>query len=106
MDVGMPDIILRWLQYMSTFDLVIEYRPGKLHGNADGLSRPPIHDTECGSRACVCITASTSMEQEMEPYDGEPTLEPHPDIEPVKTKLIGVVTRSGRATSEAEPLAS
>ena len=42
MELGMPDVILRWLQYMSTFDVEVEYRPGKDHGNGDGLSRPPV----------------------------------------------------------------
>jgi hypothetical protein len=42
MEVGMPVVILRWLQYMSTFDIEVKYHPGPQHGNADGLSRPPV----------------------------------------------------------------
>jgi hypothetical protein len=31
----------RWITRMGRFDYVIEYRPGKRHGNADGVSRRP-----------------------------------------------------------------
>ena len=30
MEVGMPDVIHRWLQYMSTFDVKVEFRAGKM----------------------------------------------------------------------------
>ena len=30
--------VARWLQIIDTYDIKIEHRPGKLHGNADGLS--------------------------------------------------------------------
>jgi hypothetical protein len=33
--------LARWLEVLSRFDLDIEYRPGKKHQNADGLSRRP-----------------------------------------------------------------
>jgi hypothetical protein len=56
MEVGMPDVILRWLQYMSTFDIEVEYRPGAHHGNVDGLSRPP--PVDCGKRGCIIMHAS------------------------------------------------
>ena len=35
------DRTARWLETMSSFDFAIEYRPGKKHGNADGMSRCP-----------------------------------------------------------------
>ena len=38
--------LARWLQIITTYDLQIEHRPGKLHGNADGLSRRPCR--QCG----------------------------------------------------------
>lgn len=31
----------RWMDVLSTYDFNIEHRPGRLHGNADGLSRTP-----------------------------------------------------------------
>ena len=33
--------VARWLEFMGTYDFDIEHRPGKKHGNADGLSRRP-----------------------------------------------------------------
>ena len=30
----------RWLEKIAEYDLVIQHRPGRKHGNADGLSRP------------------------------------------------------------------
>jgi uncharacterized membrane protein len=29
----------RWMEELSQYDMVIKHRPGKNHGNADGLSR-------------------------------------------------------------------
>ena len=48
---SMPDVILRWLQYMTTFDVEVEYRAGALHGNADRLPRIPVHTYDCGCQA-------------------------------------------------------
>ena len=33
--------LARWLETLSEYDFTIEHRPGKRHGNADGLSRKP-----------------------------------------------------------------
>ncbi len=99
MEVGMPDVILRWLQYMSTFDVTVEYRAGKQHGNADGLSRPP-HEEDCVARGCVCRMAAANVEsaEDLED-DGEPDFESHPAIAPVESRLIAAVTRSGKNTA-------
>jgi hypothetical protein len=43
-------MLARWLASLSEYDLVIEHRPGKMHGNADALSRMPIRScprTDC-----------------------------------------------------------
>ena len=40
--------IARWIEVLSAFDFVVEYRAGKKHGNADGLSRCP------DPRRCQC----------------------------------------------------
>eukprot|EP00919_Chromeraceae_sp_WS-2016_P020731 GHVR01049220.1.p1 GENE.GHVR01049220.1~~GHVR01049220.1.p1 ORF type:complete len:101 (-),score=18.84 GHVR01049220.1:247-549(-) len=42
----------------------------------------------------------------MEPFDGEPEYDSHPDVPPVQTTLIAVVTRSGRETEQKESLAT
>ena len=41
--------VARWLEVLSTFSMTIEHRPGRLHGNADGLSRRPCDDSEINS---------------------------------------------------------
>ena len=39
----------RWLEDLSTFSMTTEQRPGRLHRNADGLSRKPCDDAERNS---------------------------------------------------------
>ena len=38
--------VARWLEQLAPYDLHIEHRPGRKHGNADGLSRRPCK--QCG----------------------------------------------------------
>lgn len=38
--------LARWLELLSAYDFSIEHRPGRLHGNADALSRRPC-EREC-----------------------------------------------------------
>lgn len=38
--------VARWLEVVSGFQMKIEHRPGRLHGNADGMSRLPCR--QCG----------------------------------------------------------
>ena len=33
-------ILARWLETLQEFQITIEHRPGKLHSNVDGMSRP------------------------------------------------------------------
>ncbi|KAK3086868.1 hypothetical protein FSP39_024642 [Pinctada imbricata] len=41
----------RWLEQLQAYDFRIEHRPGKSHGNADGLSRRPCNPCDyCGRR--------------------------------------------------------
>ena len=39
--------IARWLETLSSYQLTIEHRAGRSHGNADGLSRRPCSDLNC-----------------------------------------------------------
>ena len=48
-------MLARWLEELSQYDMVIQHRPGKKHGNADGLSQIP-DDTEF----CNCYKAGVS----------------------------------------------
>jgi hypothetical protein len=40
--------VARWIEILSAYDFEVEYRPGKQHSNADGMSRCP------NPRDCVC----------------------------------------------------
>ena len=57
--------VARWLQVLDTYDVTIEHRPGRLHGNADGLSRIPCRqcgrcdDTPDGADASPAVRAIT-----------------------------------------------
>jgi hypothetical protein len=86
METGRPDTIQRWVQHMLTYNLIVEYRPGKQHGNADGLSRPPEIDI-CGRRGCVCTIANMWRCWALESSDGEQDFESHPSIPPVEIKI-------------------
>ena len=44
-----PDQIYRWLLFLEQYDYKIEVRAGKLHTNADTLSRVP-----CSGKICIC----------------------------------------------------
>ena len=62
--------IARWIEALSSFTFSIEYRPGKLHGNADGMSRcpDPKHcecddDTKLKCGPCAkCIARTKDMD--------------------------------------------
>jgi transposase InsO family protein/predicted aspartyl protease len=42
--------IARWLEFLATYDMVVSHRPGKQHGNADGMSRRPCAPCDYCSR--------------------------------------------------------
>ena len=39
--------VARWLELLQSYDFFIDYRAGKQHGNADGMSRVPCHPMSC-----------------------------------------------------------
>ena len=39
--------VARWIEFLGNYQFEIEHRPGKYHGNADGLSRRPCEDLTC-----------------------------------------------------------
>ena len=43
--------VARWLEVLSSFSMAIEHRPGRLHGNADGMSRKPCTVTTSNSES-------------------------------------------------------
>ncbi len=66
--------IARWIEILSSFDFIIEYRPGKKHGNADALSRCPdpwdcqcqdidnLETLQCGPCAKCCKRSKDMVE--------------------------------------------
>ena len=47
--------VARWLEILAAYNFVIDYRPGKKHNNADGMSRRP-----CDPRTCSCPSEDDS----------------------------------------------
>ena len=59
--------LARWIDVLSTYDMDIVHRPGKLHQNADAMSRIPCH--QCGYREieedkAVVMTATEAVDKE------------------------------------------
>jgi len=50
--------LARWLEELAQFDIEIIHRPGKLHGNSDGMSRIPDTLIECD-----CYSAGAELEK-------------------------------------------
>ena len=68
--------LARWLEELATYDMTILHRPGKDHGNADGLSRIPsrsscncpsrpieVENLPCAERDQVCSYCSKAQER-------------------------------------------
>ncbi|MCG8045676.1 MAG: reverse transcriptase, partial [Candidatus Thiodiazotropha endolucinida] len=61
--------VARWIEFLSAFHMEIEHRPGRSHGNADGVSRIPCR--QCGQNEdeddqILChVTQVASSENEM-----------------------------------------
>ena len=46
-DIGPEGQVARWLEVLGTYNFDIEHRPGRYHGNCDGLSRRPCEREDC-----------------------------------------------------------
>eukprot|EP00117_Sycon_ciliatum_P034902 scpid20142/ scgid26552/ Retrovirus-related Pol polyprotein from transposon 17.6; Protease; Reverse transcriptase; Endonuclease len=55
-------IVARWLEFLSDFDYEVRYRKGKVHANADGLSRQ-VQDQRCGTTVPDEVIAVVSDER-------------------------------------------
>ena len=55
-------IFARWIETLAEFDYEIEHHPGRVHSNADGVSRPIC-------KQCVCKTFTTPWIDEFERAD-------------------------------------
>ncbi|MCG8033694.1 MAG: DDE-type integrase/transposase/recombinase, partial [Candidatus Thiodiazotropha taylori] len=66
--------VARWLEVLSSFSMTVEHRPGRLHGNADSLSRKPCNEKKTSEvkvgvlnsnaqeDTCLQITSPTSKD--------------------------------------------
>ena len=91
--------LARWLEIISEYDVHIVHRAGRIHGNADGLSRRPC--TQCGReedeasgdevQACILLTDSTVENERMKKLQGDDE-----DISPV----LAAKTTGERPTNE------
>ena len=59
------NLFARWISEIQGYDFDVIHRPGKLHGNADGLSRCPVKDD-----VFVMSTNSLLTQQEEDEYAG------------------------------------
>lgn len=55
-------ILARWVETLAEFDIQIEHRPGRLHSNVDGVSRP-------FCKQCTAKTVKTNWVDELERAD-------------------------------------
>ena len=65
--------VARWIEDLSAYDFQIEYRPGKSHGNADGMSRCP-NPQQCQCKEDIplkcgpcakCVTRGDTMKSSL-----------------------------------------
>lgn len=61
--------VARWLELLSSYEMQIEYRPGRLHKNADALSRRSCK--QCGRDCFVLEKESKHTVSYMEPKAAE-----------------------------------
>jgi len=54
--------IARWIEILSAFNFTVEYRPGKRHGNADGMSRVPSSDNSMQLACGPCTKCKKRVE--------------------------------------------
>ena len=92
--------LARWLEVLSSFDMKIEHRPGRLHGNADGLSRRPCK--QCG-RQEDCLKGDGVAQVQSQALDLKDAQEADDDIRRLKSWVDSGV-RPGRKELEPESL--
>ena len=76
--------IARWIEILSAYHFTLEYRPGKNHGNADGMSRHPSHEASLDILACgpckKCQKRSEDMQSAMCGHEVRRTSSPTSDL--------------------------
>ncbi len=87
--------LARWLEFLSDFDLDLEYRPGRQHQNADGLSRRPCRQCSRWRAQSAAQDDASDVSEKGEASQDEPNRR--------VTKEIGVQTaevQEGNVTQE------
>jgi len=93
--------LARWATYVSEYQYECEHRPGRLHTNADALSR--VRYRPCIIPDCLCCERGTVPSQF--PTGEEPRLRDHAELEitrtgPRSTINVRVITRGQRQALE------
>ena len=84
----------RWIQEVSTYNLIVTHRPGQKHGNADALSRRP----------CQTCLRQQSISEEAQDCDTNPAcLNPEIDAE---EHTVSVTTRNQAHQQEKQELSN
>lgn len=65
--------IARWISTLDTYDMIIEHRSGKSHGNADALSRIPEGDADDNSQNVERMRVITRSQMKSEQSGGSET---------------------------------
>ena len=96
--------VARWLEILAAYNFVIDYRPGKKHNNADGMSRRP-----CDPRTCSCPSEDDSY------LPCGPCKKCHRNTDLMQGSVCRVTTRSekkilaqetGKSDSQVHPVSS
>lgn len=56
----------RWVSELADFNFDIRYKPGRLHGDADGLSRMPLDQTKYTEKMEAPVLQATAQASEMQ----------------------------------------
>ena len=76
----------RWMETLAEFDFEIEHRPGLLHSNSDGLSRP--YCKQCIDKPQKPLWSDLDELERAEECSGPLTLQDHPQLLEIMVNLI------------------
>ena len=76
----------RWMETLAEFDFEIEHRPGLLHSNSDGLSRP--YCKQCVDKPQKSIWPDLDELERAEECSGPLTLQDRPQLNEILVNLI------------------
>ena len=102
--------LARWIEYIFQFKFSISHRPGKKHGNADALSRPPDSSASCDKyesgmplESLPCGGCSYCKRRQEEWEDFKTDVD---DVVPISQVCRQVTTRSRAKSTQATSTAA